>query len=942
MPDQNTGALQAADQGQDRRKVGWLDGEYVPLMDAVPPGVNVDDDLLTLVEKALNGAGGGGGTDDQRAVEVGYDPLFGLTTSLNAQGAIDEVAGSAAAAQASADAAGSVASANQIAIGNVLIAQGVQDTAIGDNADDIAALQAATSAAGFVSGATATVAGLTSVADRQLVTLTNTTASGFGIPTSAFHLSEDPNAVGSVGQAITLPVGVPVDLYLVGPSADGPGGDGVEHNGTVTGVHVEATWDGSDVTWTVVESVRHHPGPGDWAARSYGSVVAAQTEPLTLLDTDFDLLFDSVVGGVDPQTAVNTGDIATLQGLAAGNADGITALGTGQATQDVAIAAAQGSIATNTAAIAAIPAVIDEDDFVSDSDVRPPSQQSVRQYTDNAYGEVLAAGPSGGDDAPAVRAIFDKYLNQTKGRKVVLPNTTPLTGTTYVFETKLQLRKREQLVVPNGVTVEWRPAVGSESDPAIEIIRNQSSVVGNGTIQSFAPTPHGLVRFGPEGWVNTYDVGTTSGSPTVTGTFSPVPTVGATMAIKNDGIAHGFGTVVAASPTSVTLDLPAGATAPDGRLYVLEGTGANVLYGHVGEGLTLRGDDDATSVGVVFQSVPQGGTLGTFHNTVRDCTVRNFGKGVWFDAQGNGNAADGVSIVQVSGIAYHFENSEECSVDGGFIHNSNGVVCARVDRGKYNKVDTKAEPGGSSTTFIVEGGAEAERNRFLFMDNISGGFTDNGEQTTYILANRVHFGQDRMDYTPTPTAPSGPSGGLGAMYASDDGGGTVSYRVWNGTTWAQLQTGGGAEQIDRVTADITKVSDTDTSATSTDPLSVTGLEPGVYEVSALATYEADAGEDIKTNLAISGGGVTAEAIVGESPTESDTSPSSADRQIKVGANVNLAGGGVTGQVMATRYSGSFETTSANAVVELRWAQNTSGVVGTTLKAGSFLRVKRIS
>ena len=48
------------------------------------------------------------------------------------------------------------------------------------------------------------LASLSTVADRQLITTSNPSATGFGIATSAFHLSDDPNILGTLqGTSIT-------------------------------------------------------------------------------------------------------------------------------------------------------------------------------------------------------------------------------------------------------------------------------------------------------------------------------------------------------------------------------------------------------------------------------------------------------------------------------------------------------------------------------------------------------------------------------------------------------------------------------------------------------------------------------------------------------------------------------------------------------------------
>ena len=144
--------------------------------------------------------------------------------------------------------------------------------------------------------------------DRQLITTSNPTQTGFGISTWRYHLSLDPSQVGTLqGTDISLPINTPVDLYLVGPSTAGPPStNNVDNNGTTTAVHFRATWDGTDVTYTVVEAIRVHGGPlsiaGEWANRSYDFVDANQTtdnSPITLASTDFDQLFTGVVAATN-------------------------------------------------------------------------------------------------------------------------------------------------------------------------------------------------------------------------------------------------------------------------------------------------------------------------------------------------------------------------------------------------------------------------------------------------------------------------------------------------------------------------------------------------------------------------------------------------------------------------------------------------------------------
>ena len=137
-------------------------------------------------------------------------------------------------------------------------------------------------------------------ADRQHITVNNTNGNQFGISNYQFHLSDDPAVVGTLaGTAVTLQKGIAKDFYIVGPSTEGVTADGdIQHNGTVNAVHFRATFDGSAISYELVEVIRDHPGPGDYDTRSYASVSAAQdpanspiTEPEWEGRANFGLLF---------------------------------------------------------------------------------------------------------------------------------------------------------------------------------------------------------------------------------------------------------------------------------------------------------------------------------------------------------------------------------------------------------------------------------------------------------------------------------------------------------------------------------------------------------------------------------------------------------------------------------------------------------------------------
>ena len=134
-------------------------------------------------------------------------------------------------------------------------------------------------------------------AEREQIVLISSSQDGFGITNYLFHLSSDPSQVGTLaGQTVMLTQDVPLDLYLVGPVTEGLPDDGdLQHNGTVNAVHFTVTYDGAELVYNVVSNFRHHPGPGDFATRSFNSVQAAHTSNYTIRETNFDLLFGNIV-----------------------------------------------------------------------------------------------------------------------------------------------------------------------------------------------------------------------------------------------------------------------------------------------------------------------------------------------------------------------------------------------------------------------------------------------------------------------------------------------------------------------------------------------------------------------------------------------------------------------------------------------------------------------
>ena len=141
--------------------------------------------------------------------------------------------------------------------------------------------------------------------DRRHITLENASATGFGISSYLFHLSDDPSVVGTLsGTAITLQQGVAKDLYLVGPSTAGVPSDGdLQHNGTISAAHFTVTFDGFGLTYNLIAGHRIHPGDGNGAfdVRTFSEVAAVG--PINFIETDFGLLFQGF--------AITTGQAST-------------------------------------------------------------------------------------------------------------------------------------------------------------------------------------------------------------------------------------------------------------------------------------------------------------------------------------------------------------------------------------------------------------------------------------------------------------------------------------------------------------------------------------------------------------------------------------------------------------------------------------------------------
>ena len=142
----------------------------------------------------------------------------------------------------------------------------------------------------------ATVRPLDTTANREIITTGNASGvGGFGLSTLFFHLSTDPAVIQNAAEVI-LPVGVPVDLYLVGPVVDHlPSTAGVTHNGTTQGFHVQAIWDGASVIYNMISNIRVHPHDGSWATRTYDWIDDNKTAAFTIAIENWENIFSQVV-----------------------------------------------------------------------------------------------------------------------------------------------------------------------------------------------------------------------------------------------------------------------------------------------------------------------------------------------------------------------------------------------------------------------------------------------------------------------------------------------------------------------------------------------------------------------------------------------------------------------------------------------------------------------
>ena len=142
-----------------------------------------------------------------------------------------------------------------------------------------------------------------------------------------------------------------------------------------------------------------------------------------------------------------------------------------------------------------------------------------------------------------------------------------------------------------------------------------------------------------------------------------------------------------------------------------------------------------------------------------------------------------------------------------------------------------------------------------------------------------------------------------------------------------------------VAADATKTSDSDTTATSTQPIELT-LAPGTYEVDSKLFYNSTDVADFASRI-LALGTVSNVNLHGFGSSFSDADGTATAMQRASGSNVVLPVGGRSGGEDAVcEWSGRI-TVDTTTTLTIRWAQRVSDASTTTLRAGSYLKATPI-
>ena len=150
--------------------------------------------------------------------------------------------------------------------------------------------------------------------------------------------------------------------------------------------------------------------------------------------------------------------------------------------------------------------------------------------------------------------------------------------------------------------------------------------------------------------------------------------------------------------------------------------------------------------------------------------------------------------------------------------------------------------------------------------------------------------------------------------------------------------------IQRLAADVTKVNNTDTTlATSTDPLLLPSLLPGVYEIQAVLVFDAPEGEDISAIFRADGGSLDWLSFNSAIPNWADTTPSiGSGRWAAANAPLLQSAGGEAGSPLPFIMNALVEVTGGSPQVGAFWAQRLAGATGSTLKQGSYIRALKFA
>ena len=137
-------------------------------------------------------------------------------------------------------------------------------------------------------------------------------------------------------------------------------------------------------------------------------------------------------------------------------------------------------------------------------------------------------------------------------------------------------------------------------------------------------------------------------------------------------------------------------------------------------------------------------------------------------------------------------------------------------------------------------------------------------------------------------------------------------------------------------ADVTKTSDVvNNTAASTNPLEVP-LEPGTYRVESELFYNSNTTADFAARLYAVGGSTSLANVVGEGIVNNDGEGITGQMSRFTGLATNVAVSGTSGQDANLSFRGVITVDTATTLT-VRWAQRVSDPSDTTLRSGSYLK-----